>query len=467
MLTGLPDGKRRRGNVEKLLEKAETSGRITLERVHAVSRGHERERSARGRSRARKRGRGAVDDRPQEQGAGISGGGAGRCRPTTRSAGGSDLVSGLGCKVYDDDEEQARFDVRASPRRAAGADCARKPSASGLLYVAATRAQDYLIVSGQVTCKDDQPLAAKRLARRADRRARTGRSGGGNARSSLTTGARRGSISRSRWTTPTSADEAVVDWDDVRSRRRAAAAAQRCAERRRRARPLADGDADRRPGQRARGEPVREPRLSSPSAGGAASFTTRPARIDPAGGAAWAQVGEIVHQARALGAAGRRRRAARGAAPLRLGKRAGRRRRERARRRERLRSARAGCGAATCSRRIARARAVYREVPFVYQAGGRTIHGVIDLLLQDRIRSMDRGRLQDSVARRFATATRRWTNTPGAIICRWAFTRRRYENGRNRANRVYTLYSLRQNRKDRPEATGRMRSLGLRAMLET
>ena len=33
---------------------------------------------------------------------------------------------------------------------------------------------------------------------------------------------------------------------------------------------------------------------------------------------------------------------------------------------------------------IARARTVYREVPFVYRSGARTVHGVIDLLLQNQ-----------------------------------------------------------------------------------
>ena len=159
VLTGLPDGKRRRGNVEKLIEKAETSGRLTLsaftQYLKDMSESEAREGEAVLESE------GAVQLMTVHKSKGLE-------FPLVvlvdagyqRNAGGSDLVSGLGCKVYDaaQDKLVSTFAHRRAERLAQKREDAERRR---LLYVAATRAQDYLLVSGQVACKADKPMAAK------------------------------------------------------------------------------------------------------------------------------------------------------------------------------------------------------------------------------------------------------------------------------------------------------------------
>ncbi|MEP7292008.1 MAG: UvrD-helicase domain-containing protein, partial [Chloroflexota bacterium] len=163
VLTGLPDGKRKRGNVEKLLEKAETSGRITLsaftQYLKDMSENEAREGEAALDSE------GAVQLLTVHKSKGLE-------FPLVvlvdssyqRSAWSGDLVSGrfdgLSCKVYDPQENKliSTYAHRRAARLAALRETAERRR---LLYVAATRAQDYLLVSGQVTCKDDKPISSK------------------------------------------------------------------------------------------------------------------------------------------------------------------------------------------------------------------------------------------------------------------------------------------------------------------
>ncbi len=146
VLTGLPDGARRRGNVEKLVEKAETSGRLTLSAFtqYLSDRSEARE------GEAVLENEGAVQLMSVHKSKGLE-------FPLvalvdtaySRSGGAEGLVNGRGCKVYDDETNQyvATFAYRRAAELAGGREQAERLR---LLYVAATRAQDYLLVSGQV-----------------------------------------------------------------------------------------------------------------------------------------------------------------------------------------------------------------------------------------------------------------------------------------------------------------------------
>ncbi len=158
VLTGLPDGARRRGNVEKLLDKAETSGRITLsafvQYLKDMSDYEAREGEALLESA------GAVQVMSVHKSKGLE-------FPLVvlgdtaheRRGGAGDLLLGAACRVYD--EAEAKFVSPFAYRRAESlAQQREEAERRRLLYVAATRAQDYLIVSGQVTCKADTPIKA-------------------------------------------------------------------------------------------------------------------------------------------------------------------------------------------------------------------------------------------------------------------------------------------------------------------
>jgi ATP-dependent helicase/nuclease subunit A len=158
VLTGLPDGKRRRGNVEKLIEKAETSGRITLgaftEYLKDMSENEVREGEATLESE------GVVQLMTVHKSKGLE-------FPLVvlvdasyeRRGGGGDLVNGLACKVYD--AESNSLKETYAYRRASALDKLRETAERRrLLYVAATRAQDYLLVSGQVSYKENRGLTA-------------------------------------------------------------------------------------------------------------------------------------------------------------------------------------------------------------------------------------------------------------------------------------------------------------------
>ena len=153
ILTGLPDGDRRRGNIEKLLDLAEESGKVTLQKFSVYL----QELTAR---------------EVREGEAHVEAGDALRLMTVhaskglefplviladaswTRRGGGAatllaDPDQGLSCQVYDPDtNEYANGYVHSrNLKLQAHREAAERKR---LLYVAATRAQDYLLVSGQV-----------------------------------------------------------------------------------------------------------------------------------------------------------------------------------------------------------------------------------------------------------------------------------------------------------------------------
>lgn len=154
VLSGLPDGARRRGNVEKLIEKAETSGKITLgaftQYLGDLSAREVREGEAAldvagavtimsiHASKGLEYPMVVLGDASWERG----GGGA---KPTVLY----DNQIGLACMVYD--EEEVKFKPTFAHNYAAHLNSLRDEAESlRLLYVAATRAQDALVVSGRV-----------------------------------------------------------------------------------------------------------------------------------------------------------------------------------------------------------------------------------------------------------------------------------------------------------------------------
>jgi ATP-dependent helicase/nuclease subunit A len=158
VLTGLPDGARRRGNVEKLLEKAHSTGKTTLGEFSqylydlSTREAHEGE--------APVDVAGAVSVMTVHASKGLE-------YPVIVLADASwergyadrDLVildgeGGLACKVYQPDEDRMTnpFCYRHAQRLHRLRDEAERLR---LLYVAMTRAQDYLLVSGQVSANQD------------------------------------------------------------------------------------------------------------------------------------------------------------------------------------------------------------------------------------------------------------------------------------------------------------------------
>lgn len=152
-LTGLPDGPRRRGNVEKLLAKAESSGKITLgafeQYLSDLSAREVRE------GEALMDVAGSVTLMTVHASKGLE-------YPVivladaswVRGSGDRDVIAfdpqlGMGCKVYSEDSNKmvATFSYRQASRLRRMQDEAERRR---LLYVAATRAQDYLLVSGQL-----------------------------------------------------------------------------------------------------------------------------------------------------------------------------------------------------------------------------------------------------------------------------------------------------------------------------
>lgn len=164
ILTGLPDGARRRGNVEKLLAKAESSGKITLPAFEYYLRDLS-EREVR-EGEALLEADNAVTLMTVHASKGLE-------FPIVvlidtsweRGNSGSnavlyDPVYGLCCKVYDaeSDSTQKPFSYRQAEVLARRRDEAERRR---LLYVAATRAQDYLLVCGQVKCDNQGQWSAK------------------------------------------------------------------------------------------------------------------------------------------------------------------------------------------------------------------------------------------------------------------------------------------------------------------
>ncbi|MEQ8675080.1 MAG: UvrD-helicase domain-containing protein [Aggregatilineales bacterium] len=157
VLSGLPDGARRRGNVEKILEKAQSSGKITLG-AFAQYLGDLSAREVR-EGEAALDVEGAVTIMTIHASKGLE-------YPMIvladaswdRGAGGAkstlvyDETVGLACTIYDPDADkfQPTFVHGHIERLTNLRDSAESLR---LLYVAATRAQDALVISGQVASK--------------------------------------------------------------------------------------------------------------------------------------------------------------------------------------------------------------------------------------------------------------------------------------------------------------------------
>ncbi|MDX1992647.1 MAG: UvrD-helicase domain-containing protein [bacterium] len=157
ILTGLPDGARRRGNVEKLLEKAQSSGRITLSAFAAYLRDLSAREVREG--EALLEAEGAVQIMSVHASKGLEFpvvvlADASWERMTSRTeAVLYDRVYGLACKVYDAESDSlyTPFAFRRASKLLSLRDEAERLR---LLYVAATRAQDAVLICGQASPDD-------------------------------------------------------------------------------------------------------------------------------------------------------------------------------------------------------------------------------------------------------------------------------------------------------------------------
>jgi ATP-dependent helicase/nuclease subunit A len=154
-LTALPDGARRRGNVEKLLEKAQTSGQVTLGAFEQYLRDLTASEIREGEALVDVKD--AVTLMTVHASKGLE-------YPLVVLAdsswswnhggtGGAVLLDShnrLTCKVYEMEEDELKpsFAYRQAEHLQKLRDTAERKR---LLYVAATRAQDYLLVTGQIT----------------------------------------------------------------------------------------------------------------------------------------------------------------------------------------------------------------------------------------------------------------------------------------------------------------------------
>jgi ATP-dependent helicase/nuclease subunit A len=160
-LTALPDGARLRGNVEKLLARARTSGQVTLGAFEAYL----RDLSA---SEARE------GEAPVEAGDTITlmtvHASKGLEFPLVvlvdagwergfRGSGAAvhDVREGLACKVYDGEVEKLVV-TNAYARIQRLRDSREAAERRRLLYVAATRAQDYLLISGSIAFSERESV---------------------------------------------------------------------------------------------------------------------------------------------------------------------------------------------------------------------------------------------------------------------------------------------------------------------
>ncbi len=164
ILTGLPDGARRRGNIEKLLQLAEDSGKITLGKFSRYL--------ADLSSREIREGEALIEagnairlmtvhaskglEFPMVILADASWERGGGAKPILLG----DADFGLSCQVFDDEtiKNVSAFAHRRNLKLLAQKEEAERKR---LLYVAATRAQDYLLVSGQMTISDSGKLSAR------------------------------------------------------------------------------------------------------------------------------------------------------------------------------------------------------------------------------------------------------------------------------------------------------------------
>ncbi len=153
-LTGLPDGARRRGNVEKLLDKATSSGKITLGAFSQYLRDLTENEAREGEALLDVEG--AITLMTAHRAKGLEFPLVALVDTSWRRGdyGGAPLVLdpvyGLCCSAFDPAQDKLAGSYayrRANALRQAREEAERKR----LLYVAATRAQDYLLISGQVT----------------------------------------------------------------------------------------------------------------------------------------------------------------------------------------------------------------------------------------------------------------------------------------------------------------------------
>ncbi len=164
ILTGLPDGARRRGNIEKLLHLAEASGKITLGKFSQYLTDLSTREAREGEAHL------AAGDATRLMTVHAS---KGLEFPLVILADASwergfpgaptllaDPKSGLSCQVYDADENRYASGF-AHQRNAALAALKEAAERKRLLYVAATRAQDYLLISGQVQQNKNGRWASK------------------------------------------------------------------------------------------------------------------------------------------------------------------------------------------------------------------------------------------------------------------------------------------------------------------
>lgn len=155
ILTGLPDGSRRRGNIEKLLQLAESSGKITLGKFSQYL----SDLSA----REIREGEAIIGDNETVKMMTVHAS-KGLEFPiviladtswSRGNAGGgdtlmNDLEYGLSCQVFDPDENKYVSGF-AHRRNSQLLSLKEEAERKRLLYVAATRAQDFLVISGQVS----------------------------------------------------------------------------------------------------------------------------------------------------------------------------------------------------------------------------------------------------------------------------------------------------------------------------
>ena len=163
VLTGLPDGARRRGNIEKLLEKARTSGRLTLGEfaryLGDLTALEAREGEATLDTEC------AVVLMTVHKSKGLEYpiiflADAGRETSGRDGVLMADGARGLMCRVYDT-EQGKTIDPYAYRALRQMQDLREEAESRRLLYVAATRAQDRLIISGQAQRKKDGAWSVK------------------------------------------------------------------------------------------------------------------------------------------------------------------------------------------------------------------------------------------------------------------------------------------------------------------
>ncbi|MBZ0279956.1 MAG: UvrD-helicase domain-containing protein [Anaerolineae bacterium] len=156
-LTGLPDGARRRGNVEKLLDKAEISGQVTLGAFSQYLRDLSSREVREGEALTE------ADEAVKLMTVHASKGlefplvvladvGWSRNRRETAPVI-LDPAYGLACRVYDPIEDKT-VGTYAYQQAAHLQEMRELAERKRLLYVAMTRAQDYVLISGQLPLKD-------------------------------------------------------------------------------------------------------------------------------------------------------------------------------------------------------------------------------------------------------------------------------------------------------------------------